>query len=70
MIDQLKEHLEEFCTNRTAAETTKKDILNGNVYTEEGKHKFIFHKFYHGHLLKKKMARETTGYTTNAKRIL
>lgn len=24
MIDQLKEHLEEFCTNRTAAETTKK----------------------------------------------
>jgi hypothetical protein len=54
MIDQLKEHLEEFCTNRTAAETTKKDILNGNVYTEEGKHKFIFHKFYHGHLLRKK----------------
>jgi hypothetical protein len=43
-----------FCTNRTAAETTKKDILNGNVYTEEGKHKFIFHKFYHGHLLRKK----------------
>jgi hypothetical protein len=54
MVDQLKEHLEEFCTNRTAAETTKKDILNGNVYTEEGKHKFIFHKFYHGHLLRKK----------------
>jgi hypothetical protein len=46
--------LEEFCTNRTAAETTKKDILNGNVFTEEGKHKFIFHKFYHGHLLRKK----------------
>ena len=54
IVDQLKEHLEEFCTNRTAAETTKKDILNGNVYTEEGKHKFIFHKFYHGHLQRKK----------------
>ena len=54
IVDQLKEHLEEFCTNRTAAQTTKKDILNGNVYTEDGKHKFIFHKFYHGHLQRKK----------------
>ena len=41
IVDQLKEHLEEFCTNRTAAQTTKK-------------HKFIFHKFYHGHLQRKK----------------
>ena len=54
IIDQLKDHLEEFCTNRTAKDTTKADILRGNVWTSEGKHHFIFSKFFHGYLQRKK----------------
>ena len=54
IIDQLKDHLEEFCTNRTAKDTTKADILRGNVWTSEGKHHFIFAKFFHGYLQRKK----------------
>ena len=53
-IDQLGEHLEEFCTNRSSDSTTKDDIIRGNVYTEHGKHHFIFSKFYHGFLIKRK----------------
>jgi hypothetical protein len=54
IVDQLKDHLEEFCTNRTAKDTTKADILRGNVWTSEGKHYFIFSKFFHGYLQRKK----------------
>ena len=54
LIDQLKDHLEEFCTNRTAKDTTKADILRGNVWTSDGKHHFIFSKFFHGYLQRKK----------------
>ena len=53
-IDQLQEHLEEFCTNRSSTTTTKEDIVRGNVYTENGKHYFIFSRFYHGFLQKRK----------------
>ena len=54
LLDQLQDHLEEFCTNRTAKSTTKEDILRGNVWTHEGKHYFIFSKFFHGYLQRKK----------------
>jgi len=54
ILDQLQDHLEEFCTNRTAKSTTKEDILRGNVWTHEGKHYFIFSKFFHGYLQRKK----------------
>ena len=54
IVDQLKDHLEEFCTNRTAKDTTKADILRGNVWTSDGKHHFIFSKFFHGYLQRKK----------------
>ena len=54
ILDQLQDHLEEFCTNRTAKSTTKEDILRGNVWTNEGKHYFIFSKFFHGYLQRKK----------------
>jgi hypothetical protein len=54
ILDQLQDHLEEFCTNRTAKSTTKEDILRGNVWTNEGKHHFIFSKFFHGYLQRKK----------------
>ena len=53
-IDQLQEHLEEFCTNRSSTTTTKDDISRGNVYTSEGKHYFIFSKFFYGFLQKRK----------------
>ena len=53
-IDQLQEHLEEFCTNRSSTTTTKDDISRGNVYTLEGKHYFIFSKFFYGFLQKRK----------------
>ena len=54
ILDQLQDHLEEFCSNRTAKSTTKEDILRGNVWTSEGKHYFIFSKFFHGYLQRKK----------------
>ena len=53
-IDQLGDHLEEFCTNRSSDTTVKEDIVRGNVYTNQGKHYFIFSKFYHGFLQKRK----------------
>ena len=54
ILDQLQDHLEEFCSNRTAKTTRKEDILRGNVWTNEGKHYFIFSKFFHGYLQRKK----------------
>ena len=54
ILDQLQDHLEEFCSNRTAKSTTKEDILRGNVWTSDGKHYFIFSKFFHGYLQRKK----------------
>ena len=54
LVDQLQDHLEEFCTNRTGKNTTKEDILRGNVWTQENKHHFVFNKFYHGYLQRKK----------------
>ena len=53
-IDQLSNHLEDYCIQRSIGSVTKKDILNGAVYTEENKHIFTFHRFFHGHLTKKK----------------
>ena len=58
-LNQLKEHLEEFCTNRSSTSTTKEDIMRGNVYTEKGRHYFIFSKFYHGFLQKRKWAEKS-----------
>jgi hypothetical protein len=54
LVDQLQDHLEEFCTNRTGKNTTKEDILRGNVWTQDNKHHFVFNKFYHGYLQRKK----------------
>ena len=53
-IDQLKNHLEDYCIQRSIGSVTKKDILNGAVYTEDEKNIFTFHRFFHGHLTKKK----------------
>ena len=53
-IDQLSNHLEDYCLQRSIGSVSKKDILNGAVYTEGSKHIFTFHRFFHGHLTKKK----------------
>jgi hypothetical protein len=54
LIEQLKSHLEEYCTNDSAATTNKEEIFLGNVWTFEGKHHFIFNKFYYGYLQRRK----------------
>ena len=54
LIEQLKDHLEEYCTNDSSATTTKEQIFLGNVWTDEGKHYFIFNKFFHGYLQRRK----------------
>tara|TARA_S200002703_G_scaffold121170_1_gene107034 strand:+ start:13 stop:1527 length:1515 start_codon:yes stop_codon:yes gene_type:complete len=53
-IDQLSNHLEDYCIQRSIGTITKPDILNGAVYKEDNKHVFTFHRFFHGHLTKKK----------------
>ena len=53
-INQLKEHLEEFCTDRTGMGATKEDMERGNVWNHEGKHHFIFREFYNKFLLRRK----------------
>ena len=54
LIEQLKSHLEEYCTDRTAAGATKEDMILGNVWTHEGKHHFIFREFFNKYLLKRR----------------
>ena len=54
LIEQLKDHLEEYCMNDSSATTTKEEIFLGNVWTNEGKHYFIFNKFFHGYLQRRK----------------
>jgi len=54
LIEQLKDHLEEYCTNDSSATTTKEQIFLGNVWTDAAKHYFIFNKFFHGYLQRRK----------------
>ena len=46
-VEQLLDHLEVYCTDRTAAGATKEDMLRGNVWTHEGTHHFIFREFFY-----------------------
>ena len=52
--DQLTNHLEEFCTNRASSSVEKDDIKKGSVYTNEGKHYFLFDSFYYGFLQRRR----------------
>jgi len=45
--EQLSQHLENYCTNRTAEGATKEDMESGNVWSKSGHHHFIFTHFYH-----------------------
>ena len=53
-IDQLGQHLENYCTSLTAEGSAKEDIENGNVWNYQGHHHFSFHIFYHQYLSKRK----------------
>jgi len=53
-VEQLLDHLEDYCTDRTASGATKEDMMLGNVWTHEGVHHFIFREFFHKYLLKNK----------------
>ena len=53
-LEQLLDHLEEFCTDRTGTGATKEDMERGNVWNSEGKHHFIFREFYNKFLLRRK----------------
>ena len=52
--DQLRNHLEEFCTNRTSTTVDKEDIKKGSVFTEKGKHYFLFDSFFYGFLQRRR----------------
>ena len=45
--DQLQNHLEEYCLNRTQKDSDKEDLKKGGVWTNNGYHHFVFDKFYH-----------------------
>ena len=46
-MEQLAQHLENYCTSRTAEGATKEDMESGNVWNKDNSHHFIFTHFYH-----------------------
>ena len=46
-LEQLAQHLENYCTSRTAEGATKEDMESGNVWNKDNSHHFIFTHFYH-----------------------
>ena len=56
-VEQLLDHLEEYCTDRTATGATKEDMLFGLVWTNDGKHHFIFREFFNKYLLKRRWSK-------------
>jgi hypothetical protein len=51
--DQLQNHLEEFCLNRQVS-TDKSDLKKGGVWTSDGYHHFVFDRFYHQFLIRRR----------------
>ncbi len=51
--DQLNNHLEEFCLNRQVS-TDKNDLKKGGVWTSDGHHHFVFDRFYHQFLMRRR----------------
>ena len=60
--DQLQNHLEEFCLNRQVS-TDKSDLKKGGVWTSDGYHHFVFDRFYHQFLMRR---RWDLGYSRTA----
>ena len=51
--DQLNNHLEEYCLNRTQLDNPV-DLPKGGVWTSEGYHHFVFDRFYHQFLMRRR----------------
>ena len=51
--DQLQNHLEEFYLNRQVS-TDKSDLKKGGVWTSDGYHHFVFDRFYHQFLIRRR----------------
>ena len=60
--DQLQNHLQEYCLNRTQLDS-KEDLPRGGTWTNNGYHHFVFDKFYHNYLMRK---RWDLGYSRTA----
>ena len=60
--DQLQKHLEEYCLNRVSVDS-KEDLPRGGTWTNNGYHHFVFDKFYHNHLMRR---RWDLGYSRTA----
>ena len=43
----MADHLENYCTSRTAEGASKEDMESGNVWNKDKYHHFIFSHFYH-----------------------
>jgi hypothetical protein len=60
--DQLQNHLQEYCLNRVSLDS-KEDLPRGGTWTNNGYHHFVFDKFYHNHLMRR---RWDLGYSRTA----
>jgi len=60
--DQLQNHLQEYCLNRVSVDS-KEDLPRGGTWTNNGYHHFVFDKFYHSHLMRR---RWDLGYSRTA----
>jgi len=60
--DQLQNHLQEYCLNRVSVDS-KEDLPRGGTWTNNGYHHFVFDKFYHNHLMRR---RWDLGYSRTA----
>ena len=60
--DQLQNHLEEFCLNRLSS-SDRSDLPKGGVWTNNGYHHFVYDRFYHQFLMRR---RWDLGYSRTA----
>ena len=55
--DQLREHLEDYCSDRRQTKR-KEDIERGNVWSDEQHHYFKFRHFFHDHIQRRRWAHD------------
>ena len=75
MIEQLKQHVENYCLGRATSGATREDLEAGNVWNNKGYHHFVFSNFFYQFLARHKWAekpqftlyvlREHCGYDTD-----
>ena len=75
MIEQLKQHVENYCLGRATSGSTREDLESGNVWNNKGHHHFVFSNFFYQFLARHKWAekpqftlyvlREHCGYDTD-----